>query len=94
MGWQCAIVSITFLAGTIIQGLIVLNNPHYVFERWHGTLLVIAITLFSILFNTFLAKRLPLVEVFILILHICGLFCHRHSSLGARSSQDREAGIH
>lgn len=60
--------------GHHIQGLIVLNNPHYVFERWHGTLLVIAITLLSILFNTFLAKRLPLVEVFILILHICGLF--------------------
>lgn len=74
MGWQCAIVSITFLAGTIIQGLIVLNNEDYAFERWHGTLLVIAITLFSILFNTFLAKKLPFVEVIILILHVCGLF--------------------
>lgn len=74
MGWQCAIVSITYLAGTIIQGLIVLNHPDYAFERWHGTLLVMAITSFSILFNTFLAKRLPLVEVFVLLLHICGLF--------------------
>lgn len=74
MGWQCAIVSITYLAGTIIQGLIVLNHPDYAFKRWHGTLLVIAITSFSFLFNTFLAKRLPLVEVFILILHIFGLF--------------------
>ncbi|KAJ5831699.1 hypothetical protein N7474_000010 [Penicillium riverlandense] len=74
MGWQCAIVSIAFLAGTIIQGLIVLNNPNYDFQRWHGTLLVIAITLFSIIFNTFLAKRLPFVEVLILILHVCGLF--------------------
>ncbi|PLB48531.1 amino acid transporter [Aspergillus steynii IBT 23096] len=74
MGWQCAIVSITFLAGTIIQGLIVLNNENYDFQRWHGTMLVIAITLFSILFNTFLAKKLPFVEVIILILHVCGLF--------------------
>ncbi|PTU24240.1 hypothetical protein P175DRAFT_0553513 [Aspergillus ochraceoroseus IBT 24754] len=74
IGWQCAIVSIAFLAGTIIQGLIVLNDPSYNFERWHGTLLVIAITTFSILFNTFLAKNLPMVEALILIIHVVGLF--------------------
>ncbi|KAK2795611.1 hypothetical protein FQN50_009717 [Emmonsiellopsis sp. PD_5] len=74
MGWQCALVSITFLAGTIIQGLIVLNNENYIFERWHGTMLVIAITTFSILFNTFLAKRLPFVEGVVLIIHVLGLF--------------------
>lgn len=74
MGWQCAIVSIAFLAGTIIQGLIVLNDPSYDFQRWHGTLLVVAITGFSIFFNTFLAKSLPMVEGLILILHVVGLF--------------------
>ncbi|KAG2027116.1 hypothetical protein GB937_000854 [Aspergillus fischeri] len=73
-GWQCAIVSIAFLAGTIIQGLVVLNDPTYEFERWHGTLLVVAITTFSILFNTFLAKNLPMVEGLILIIHVVGLF--------------------
>ncbi|KAL3452446.1 amino acid/polyamine transporter I [Aspergillus insuetus] len=74
IGWQCAIVSIAMLAGTIIQGLIVLNDVNYVFEAWHGTLLVIAITTFSILFNTFLAKNLPMVEALILIIHVVGLF--------------------
>ncbi|KAJ5669389.1 hypothetical protein N7462_010459 [Penicillium macrosclerotiorum] len=74
MGWQCAIVSIAYLAGTIIQGLIVLNHPEYNFQRWHGTLLVIAISTFSILFNTFLAKNLPFVEGLILIIHVIGLF--------------------
>ncbi|KAL4887126.1 amino acid/polyamine transporter I [Aspergillus karnatakaensis] len=74
IGWQCAIVTIAMLAGTIIQGLIVLNDPGYKFERWHGTLLVIAITTFSILFNTFLAKNLPMVEALILIIHVVGLF--------------------
>ncbi|KAL2809705.1 amino acid/polyamine transporter I [Aspergillus granulosus] len=74
IGWQCAIVSIAMLAGTIIQGLIVLNHVNYVFEAWHGTLLVIAITAFSILFNTFLAKNLPMVEALILIIHVVGLF--------------------
>jgi hypothetical protein len=74
MGWQCAIVSIAYLAGTIIQGLIVLNRPDYDFQRWHGTMLVIAISTFSILFNTFLAKNLPFVEGLILIIHVIGLF--------------------
>ncbi|KAJ5216980.1 hypothetical protein N7468_009988 [Penicillium chermesinum] len=74
MGWQCAIVSIAYLAGTIIQGLIVLNHPDYDFQRWHGTMLVIAISAFSILFNTFLAKNLPFVEGLILIIHVLGIF--------------------
>ncbi|KAJ5627819.1 hypothetical protein N7490_010047 [Penicillium lividum] len=74
MGRQCAIISIAFLAGTIIQELSVLNSPSYDFQRWHGTLLVGAITLFTIIFNTLLAKRLPFVEVLIFILHVCGLF--------------------
>jgi amino acid permease (GABA permease) len=71
-GWQAAITSITFLAGTIIQGLIVLNSPSYVYERWHGTLLVAAITAFAIGLNTLLAKRLPIVENLLLVLHIVG----------------------
>lgn len=52
----------------------VLNYPDYVFERWHGTLITIAIALFAVIFNTFLAKKLPLVEAFVLILHVAGLF--------------------
>ncbi|OJJ44547.1 hypothetical protein ASPZODRAFT_18125 [Penicilliopsis zonata CBS 506.65] len=73
-GWECAIVSIAFIAGTIIQGMAILNYPDYVPENWHGTLITIAITLFSVIFNTVLAKKLPLVESFILVLHIAGLF--------------------
>ena len=36
-------------------------------------MLIIAISTFSILFNTFLAKKLPLVEALLLLLHIIGL---------------------
>ncbi|KAK2871648.1 hypothetical protein FQN49_002971 [Arthroderma sp. PD_2] len=72
-GWQCAIVTIAFLAGTIIQGLLILNLPDYAPQRWHGTMLVIAISVFSIIFNTFLAKKLPLVEALLLLLHVIGI---------------------
>lgn len=56
----------------MIQGLIILNDETYVPQAWHGTLLVIAVASFAIIFNTILAKRLPLVEVFLLVLHVLG----------------------
>ncbi|KAK3317953.1 amino acid permease [Apodospora peruviana] len=74
LGWQVGLASLTFLVGTMIQGLIILTNPNYIPENWHGTLLVIAIVAFCIIFNTFLAKRLPMVEGGILIFHIFGFF--------------------
>ena len=74
MGWQTGIASIGFLAGTQIQGLLVLNKSDYVFERWHGTLLVIAVACFSIIFNTVAARQLPMVEGLVLILHVFGFF--------------------
>lgn len=51
-----------------------LNYPGYVFERWHGTLLCCAVATFSLFFNTFLAKKLPLIEGSVLIVHIFGFF--------------------
>jgi len=75
LGWQSGVAIGSFLAATEIQGLIVLNNSGYVFERWHGTLLTIAIVLFVAFFNTFLAKHLPLVEGMVLCLHVGGFIC-------------------
>lgn len=74
LGWQTGLASIAFIAGTLIQGLIVLDNPDYVYERWHGTLLVIAIVAFAAIFNTYLAKHLPKLEVMALGLHMLGFF--------------------
>ncbi|RMZ86993.1 hypothetical protein DV736_g5784, partial [Chaetothyriales sp. CBS 134916] len=73
-GWQCSIAGTAFLSGTIIQGLVVLNDSTYVMERWHGTMIVIGVAIFCVLFNIFLAKRLPLVEALLLIIYIVGVF--------------------
>jgi amino acid transporter len=53
---------------------LILNDSSYVFERWHGTMFVIAIAVFAIIFNTFLARKLPMVEGLILIIYIVGFF--------------------
>lgn len=58
----------------MIQGLVVLNNPSYSYERWHGTLIFYAIMLLSAVFNTVLASRLPLIERATLVIHIIGFF--------------------
>lgn len=74
IGWQVGLASLTFIVGTVIQGLIVLNDATYVPQRWHGTLLVIAIVAFCVIFNTFLASKLPMVEGMVLILHVVAFF--------------------
>lgn len=74
VGWQIGLASLAFIVGTVIQGLVTLNDATYVFERWHGTLLVIAVTAFCIIFNSFLASKLPLVEGLVLIIHVLGFF--------------------
>ena len=74
LGWQVGNTAIAYLAGTIIQGLAVLNNPGYAPKPWQGTLIIWAVLTFSILFNTFFASKLPLLEGTVLVLHICGFF--------------------
>ena len=73
-GWQALVASGGYLCGTLIQGLIVLSHPEYVFERWHGTLLFWAVLLVAIFINTVVSSMLPKIEGLILILHVLGFF--------------------
>lgn len=74
LGWQVGNTAIAYLAGTIIQGLAILNNPDYTPKAWEGTLIIWAVLTFSIVFNTFFASKLPLLEGIVLVLHILGFF--------------------
>ncbi|RMZ85559.1 hypothetical protein DV737_g597, partial [Chaetothyriales sp. CBS 132003] len=74
LGWQTGAANTAFLAGTQIQGLAILNYPNYVSQRWHGTLITFGVASFSVFFNTFLVRKLPLVEGIVLIIHIFGFF--------------------
>lgn len=74
IAWQATVASATFLSGTMLQGLIVLDYPSYVYERYHGTLLLYGIMAIVVIFNTILARQLPNVERAMLVLHIIGFF--------------------
>lgn len=59
---------------TASSGLIALNNPSYIYKAWHGTLLTIASVGMTLLFNVFLARKLPLIEGILVVIHIFGFF--------------------
>lgn len=68
--WIAVCAQPAFLLGTAIQGLIVLNNDTYVYERWHGTLLALAILAVPVTVNIVARKALPPLEVVGAITHI------------------------
>ncbi|KAF5571404.1 HNM1-choline permease [Fusarium phyllophilum] len=71
LGWIASAGSAPFLAGTQIQGLLVLNYPDsYDFQRYHGTLLFWAVLLGSACICIFCSNKLPLIEKLTLVLHV------------------------
>ncbi|KAF9879584.1 hypothetical protein CkaCkLH20_03127 [Colletotrichum karsti] len=71
LGWISFAGSAPFIAGTQIQGLLVLNYPDsYTFERWHGTLLYWAVLVCSACVCVFCSRILPLLEKITMGLHI------------------------
>ncbi|KAF2766876.1 amino acid transporter [Teratosphaeria nubilosa] len=74
LGWQVGNTAIAYLAGTIIQRLVILTTPSYEPKQWQGTLIIWAVLTFSIVFNTWFAAKLPLLEGVVLVLHILGFF--------------------
>ena len=73
-GWQAALASGLYPASTLIQGMIVLNNPAYVYERWQGTLLFFALTILAVFINTYISSHLAKLEGLILVVHVLGFF--------------------
>lgn len=63
-----------YFGATMTQGLLVLNDPTYVFKRWHGTLLMLAFLVVVVFVNTVAARVMPKIEGFIFAIHVCGFF--------------------
>jgi choline transport protein len=58
----------------MIQGVAVLNNPEYAPQRWHATLMMIAVSGLATLMNTFGKKFLPLWETLAGAFHVLFFF--------------------
>ncbi|KAJ9483605.1 hypothetical protein VN97_g9796 [Penicillium thymicola] len=75
LGWHTGIAGCCYTVANMMVGVIAINYPDtYTYKPWHVTLLVIAVALVALIFNTFLAQKLPLIEGIILIVHCFGFF--------------------
>ncbi|KAL8947412.1 MAG: hypothetical protein Q9222_006301 [Ikaeria aurantiellina] len=73
-GWQAILAGSGYLGGTMIVALIQLNNPDYVPQQYHGTLLYWMFVVIAVFVNTVTSRALPKIEVAILIVHVVGFF--------------------
>jgi choline transport protein len=75
-GWVTWFAWVSLLAGVanttavMIQGLAALNNPSYVPERWHVTLIIFAMLIFEGLMNMYAFWLIPWIEMLAGILHV------------------------
>ncbi|KIX02360.1 uncharacterized protein Z518_08301 [Rhinocladiella mackenziei CBS 650.93] len=72
LAWIATVATETIFAGTIIQGLIILDYPDYDPKQWHGTLLAWLVIAVAIFINVVIPGALPKFEIFIIVFHIAG----------------------
>ena len=73
-GWQANVASVSYISGTLVQGLITMTHPSYDRKPWHTVLLLWAAIGFAVFVNAVIGRLLPKVEGFILVVHILGFF--------------------
>lgn len=73
MAWIATVATETIFAGTILQGLIILDHENsYMPQNWHGTLMAWLVVAVAIFVNAVIPGALPRLEVFIIVFHIAG----------------------
>jgi amino acid transporter len=70
LSWQAGNASGSFLTGTIVQALLVVNYPDYEPKNWQGTLFVFAMVLVLLIFNIWGAHLWPLIQNVLMVFHI------------------------
>lgn len=72
LAWCCGTTSGFFLAGSLIQGVIVELHDSYTAEPWRAYLLVLCLATLGALVNTYLSRKLPKLEGLAFVLTIAG----------------------
>ena len=72
LAWIATVATETIFAGTILQGLVILDYPDYDPKQWHGTLLAWLVIAVAIFINVIIPDMLPKFEIMIIVLHVAG----------------------
>lgn len=67
--WISLITAGMYIAASITQGVIALNNPTYTPQLWHVTLLMYAYLVFVVVLNIYARKLLVVIEMFGGVIH-------------------------
>ena len=70
LSWQAGNASGSFLTGTIVQALLVVNYPDYTPTAWQGTLFVFAMVLVLFIVNIWGAPIWAVIQNGLMVLHI------------------------
>lgn len=70
MAWLAGTASGMFLSGSAMMGLIVVTQPNYAPQAWHGYLFTVMIASFAFFVNTVLARHLPRLEGVVFVLFV------------------------
>lgn len=73
LGWQAVVAGGCYSTSSLMLQLVSFNNPSYVPQNWHVTLMMIGVAGLATAFNTFGAKQLPLLEGIALFIHVFGV---------------------
>ena len=72
LSWQAGQASGPFLVGTLIQGMISVNNPNYEPTNWQGTMLVWAVVVLIYILNVWGNDSMPFINNVLLVIHFTG----------------------
>lgn len=74
LGWLASVASSVYVCATQIQAIINVTRPEFGFTNWQITLIMLAITVITIVFNTYGTPFFPQLEIGSLVGHIAGFF--------------------
>lgn len=88
LGWQSYVPAAANVCASAIQGFAVVASDSYVPKSWHVALLTILICSFAVVFNVYLARRLPGIEAAVFTLYALAFvaFFIILLAMGSRSS--------
>lgn len=72
LAWIATVATETLFAGTMLEGLVILDYPTYTATNWKATLLTWAVSLVSTFVNAVIPATLPRIEIGTVIFHIAG----------------------
>lgn len=76
IAWQAGNAMGIFLAGSVVQTIILINNENYGFDAYQGTLLAIGMVAIAYVMNVYGAKVLPYWQNAFFVLHILAYFAY------------------